>query len=138
MGPSGVCQTGLICWYHVLDVDEGIFSAALLEEVESLRNEFAKACGFPLAVVDHVAQVLVAGLVQVQNGQQLSKHITELISRVDSQHAQQLLAAALVQVEDGHQLYEHITYCIISMPYSSPAHRVALVQACKTCMFSWL
>lgn len=46
---------------HVLDVDEGILSTVLLEELEGLLAEFSKVLSLSLAIVNSVANVLFAG-----------------------------------------------------------------------------
>lgn len=65
-------NAGLISGNHVLDVDEGILTAVHLEELESILDEITKVGTLALAVVNLVAEVLVAGLEQVHDGQDLS------------------------------------------------------------------
>ena len=64
--------TALIGGDHVLDVDEGVLTAVNLEHLQSGLDEIAQVLSLPLAVVDLVAEVVVADLEQVQHGQDLS------------------------------------------------------------------
>lgn len=57
---------------HVLDVDEGVFTTMLLEEFESGLDEVTQVLGFALGVVDLVSEVLVLGLEEVEDGEDLS------------------------------------------------------------------
>ena len=65
-------NTALVGRYHVLDVDERVFSAMLLEEFESGLDEVTQVLGFTLGVVDLVAEVVVVCLEQVEDGKDLS------------------------------------------------------------------
>lgn len=56
----------LIRWDHILNIDESIFFAPLLEKVEGISNQLAKASAFLLAVVNAIAQILIASVVEVQ------------------------------------------------------------------------
>lgn len=65
-------HAALICWDHVLDVNERVLSTVLFEEFESLLDEIAKVASLSLRVVDLVAQVEVLGLEKVHHWQDLS------------------------------------------------------------------
>jgi len=61
-----------ICGHHILNVDEGVFSAVLLEEFESSLDEVTQVVDLALTVVDLVSNVLVLGLEEVEDGKDLS------------------------------------------------------------------
>ena len=65
-------DAALVGWDHVLDVDERIFTAVGLEHFESVLNQVAHVEAFTLGVVNLVAEVVVALLEQVHDGQDLS------------------------------------------------------------------
>merc|ERR1712216_106510 len=71
MGPL---HTRLVRWDHVLDVDERVHAAALLEQVERLLDELPDVpeVALRLAVVDAIAEVQLLRLVQVEHREQLA------------------------------------------------------------------
>jgi len=58
--------------HHVLDVNEGILTTMLLEELKGALDEVSQDHSFTLAVLDLVSKVQVAGLEEVENGEDLS------------------------------------------------------------------
>ena len=64
-------NTALVGGYHVLDVDECVFSTGLLEEFEGFADEVAQVESFALAVLYLVAYVGVVIPENVQDGQNL-------------------------------------------------------------------
>ena len=65
-------HTALISRHHILYVDECVLTAVLLEHLEGGLDEVAKVHLLPLAVHNGVADVLVALLEQVEDGQDLA------------------------------------------------------------------
>ena len=65
-------HAALVCWDHVLDVNEGILSAVHLEELESLLNEVTEVASLSLGVVDLVSQVEVLRFEKIHHWQDLS------------------------------------------------------------------
>lgn len=61
--PSCVVHTALIAWDHVLDVDEGIFSATLLKECQGVADQLSQAVILLLPVVNAISQVLVPAFI---------------------------------------------------------------------------
>jgi len=58
--------------HHVLDVDEGVFSAMSLEELEGHLDEVTQVGSLSLSVVDLVSEVIVLSLEEVEDGEDLS------------------------------------------------------------------
>ena len=71
-GSCSVKDARLIGWHHILNVDEGVLAPMHLEKFQGLLNQVAEIITLSLAVVNLVAQVLVPGLKQVHDGQDLS------------------------------------------------------------------
>ena len=69
---NSVEHTALIRGHHILYVDERVLTAVLLEHLEGGLDEVAKVHLLPLAVHNGVADVLVALLEQVEDGQDLA------------------------------------------------------------------
>jgi len=72
---SFICSvehTALISGNHILDVDERVLAAVLLKHLESSLDEVTEVHLFPLTVDNRVADVLVALLEQVEDGQDLA------------------------------------------------------------------
>jgi len=65
-------HAALVCWDHVLDVNESVLATVHLEELESLLDEVAEVASLSLGVVNLVSQVEVLGLEQVHHWQDLS------------------------------------------------------------------
>ena len=61
----------LISRNHVLDIDESIRSASLLQDLEGLLNQVADVLMVPLVVVNAVPCVQVVVLEYVEYGQEL-------------------------------------------------------------------
>ena len=65
-------DTRLVGGYHVLNVDESVFSTVHLEQLQGLLDQVSEVVALPLRVVDFVAHVQVFGLEQVHDWQDLS------------------------------------------------------------------
>ena len=65
-------HAGLVGRDHVLDVDERIFAAIDLEELEGLQDQVAQAGALPLGVLNLVPHVEVRRFEQVHDWQNLS------------------------------------------------------------------
>lgn len=55
-----VKHTALVCGYHVLDVDKGIFAAVGLEHLEGLLDKVSEDEALSLRVLDSVSNIDVA------------------------------------------------------------------------------
>ena len=69
---SSVEHAALVGRDHILDVDERVFTAVDLEHLEGRLDEFSKVLALSLAVVDLVTEVVVLGLHQVHDWQNLT------------------------------------------------------------------
>lgn len=69
----GVGHARLIRRDHILYVNKSIFFTLLLEEVECISNQLAKASAFLLTIVNAISQILVASVVEVQYWKYLHK-----------------------------------------------------------------
>lgn len=58
--------------YHVLNVDEGVFTSMHFEQFQSLLDQVAQVVSLPLGVINLVSEVFVLGLVKIQHRQDLS------------------------------------------------------------------
>ncbi len=56
-GGSSVQDARFECWYHILDVDKGIFPTMSLEKLKSLLNEVANIHAFALAVRNGITDI---------------------------------------------------------------------------------
>ena len=65
MSSSGVVHCRLIGRNHVLDVDEGILTALLLEEIQGVLDQIPQAGVMLLPIVNVVSQVDILVLVKV-------------------------------------------------------------------------
>ena len=65
-------HAALVGWDHVLDVDEGVVSSMLLEQLKGPLNQITEVHLLALRVVDFVALVQVVHLEQVHDGQDLT------------------------------------------------------------------
>lgn len=59
--------TALIGRYHILDVNERIFSSSLLQQLQSLADEISQIQPFSLVVLDLVTSVGIAITEDVEN-----------------------------------------------------------------------
>lgn len=69
---ASVEDTALISGDHVLDIDEGVFSTCLLEELQSFADQIAEVQSLALTVLHFVATVDVTISEDVEDGQYLS------------------------------------------------------------------
>jgi hypothetical protein len=58
--------------HHVLDVNEGVFTAMLLEELKGALDEVSQDHSLTLAILDLVSKVQVVALEEVKDGEDLS------------------------------------------------------------------
>ena len=72
LGASSVEDAALVGGDHVLNVNECIITAVLLEKLERLNDEVAQVRALALGVVDFVALVPVLGLEEVEHGENLA------------------------------------------------------------------
>ena len=61
-----------ICWDHVFNVNECIFSSMNFKHFKSRLNQVSKILSFSLAVVDLVSEVLVLNFEEVEDREDLS------------------------------------------------------------------
>ena len=73
---SWLCRSvehaALVGWDHILDVDERVFTSVNFEHLEGRLDQFSKVLPLSLAVVDLVTEVVVLGLHQVHDWQNLT------------------------------------------------------------------
>ena len=87
LGASSVEDAALVGGDHVLNVNECIITAVLLEKLERLNDEVAQVGALALGVVDFVALVPVLGLEEVEHGENLAVVGHEgLADRVGASH----------------------------------------------------
>lgn len=65
---QSVEDTALIGWDHILYVDEGILSACLLQQLQSLANQVAQVESFSLTVLDLISDARVVVAEDVEDG----------------------------------------------------------------------
>jgi len=65
-------DTGLVCWDHVLDVDERILPAVCLKELQGFLNQIAEAFAFALTVLNAISKIVIHIDVDVKDGQDLA------------------------------------------------------------------
>ena len=65
-------DTAFIGRYHVLDVNEGVFSTGLFQKFQSLRNQVSQIYPLPLVVLHLVPNVCVVIPENIENWQYLS------------------------------------------------------------------
>ena len=71
LSPSQV-HAALVRGHHVLDVNEGVFTAMLLEELKGALDEVSQDHSLTLAILDLVSKVQVVALEEVKDGEDLS------------------------------------------------------------------
>jgi len=69
---DSVKNAGFISWYHVLDIDESIFSTVHLEKFESLLDEVTEIVRLSLTVINFISNIGILGLEKVHDWQDLS------------------------------------------------------------------
>ena len=67
-----VQDAAFIHWYHVLNVDEGVFTTVCFEDFKGLLDQITQVALLSLRVVNLVSQVHVLRLVQIKYGQDLA------------------------------------------------------------------
>ena len=67
-----VKHAALICGHHIFDVNESVFSAVLLKELECLLDQVSQDKGFALSILDFVTNIDVTCFKQVEDGENLS------------------------------------------------------------------
>ena len=67
-----VKNAALISGNHVLNVDKRVLTPVHLKHFECLLNQIAQVLRLPLTVVDLVAEIVIANLEQIQDGEDLA------------------------------------------------------------------
>jgi len=113
-----VQHTRLISRNHVLDVDEGIFTAVDFEHFERLDDEVTQRLALLLRIINPVAKVLILRLEEIEDRQYLTvvwhKSLTDHLARHDHllqhlEHGADDLGVARVQgrLDWNNQLRDH-------------------------------
>jgi hypothetical protein len=69
---GSVKDATLVSWNHVLNVDKGVLSSSLLQQLKGLSYEVTKVQSLSLAVLDLVANTCVVISKDVEDGKYLS------------------------------------------------------------------
>jgi len=72
MNHSSIENTALISGYHVLDIDESIFTTMNFKQFQSLLDQISQVLSLSLTVINLVSQVLILDLEQIEHWKYLS------------------------------------------------------------------